>query len=314
MNDKKKSKQQLIDELKTLRLRLAKSEENGFNNRKIEEELEIKESAIHSSIVAIAIGDLEGNLTYANPSFLKMWGVEDENEIIGKSIVQAFYHFMPKEVKMADVLKTIFKEGYWTGERLVKRKHELPFNVHLSASIVKDKTGKPIRALATLIDATERYRMMTELQKREEELQIKADTLEELNTALNVLLKKREEDKNELESKILANVRELISPYIDILKASKLNSKHTAIVDVLNANLKNIISPFSSKLSSKYLNLTPMEIRVADLVKKGKTNQEIADLFYLSLNTIVTHRFHIRTKLGLKNLKVNLRTYLLSLD
>jgi len=38
----------------------------------IEEELKIKDSAIASSINAIAIADLNGNLTYVNHSFLEM--------------------------------------------------------------------------------------------------------------------------------------------------------------------------------------------------------------------------------------------------
>ncbi|RLC03862.1 MAG: helix-turn-helix transcriptional regulator, partial [Deltaproteobacteria bacterium] len=50
------------------------------------------------------------------------------------------------------------------------------------------------------------------------------------------------------------------------------------------------------------------------LVKEGKTNKEIAELLFLSKNTILFHRYNIRTKLGLKNTKINLRTHLLSYD
>jgi DNA-binding CsgD family transcriptional regulator len=64
----------------------------------------------------------------------------------------------------------------------------------------------------------------------------------------------------------------------------------------------------------KYFNLTPMEIRVANLVKEGKTNKEIEELLCLSKNTILFHRYNIRDKLGLKNKKINLRTHLLLYD
>jgi len=55
-----------------------------------------------------------------------------------------------------------------------------------------------------------------------------------------------------------------------------------------------------------------MEIKVANLVKEGKTNKEIAELLYLSKNTILFHRYNIRTKLNLKNKKINLRSHLMS--
>jgi DNA-binding CsgD family transcriptional regulator len=57
-----------------------------------------------------------------------------------------------------------------------------------------------------------------------------------------------------------------------------------------------------------------MEIKVANLVKEGKTNKEIAELLCLSKNTILFHRHNIRSKLGLKNKKINLRSHLLSYD
>jgi hypothetical protein len=46
-------------------------------------------------------------------------------------------------------------------------------------------------------------------------LQIKNINLEEVNTALKVLLKRRDEDKVELEKKVMANVDELLKPYIE---------------------------------------------------------------------------------------------------
>lgn len=151
------------------------------------------------------------------------------------------------------------------------------------------------------------------VKERTKELEVKSNNLEELNTALKVLLKRREEDKSELEEKVLVNVKELVIPYLEKVKKRTSDEKLNAYLTLLESNLNTIISPFSHKLSSKYLNLTPAEIEVADLVRHGKDTQEIADFLNVSYKTIETHRVNIRRKLGLTKKKANLRTYLLSI-
>jgi DNA-binding CsgD family transcriptional regulator len=113
---------------------------------------------------------------------------------------------------------------------------------------------------------------------------------------------------------VLSNVTELISPYLERLKKGRLTAVQKAMADILESNLGHITSPFISRVSSRYFNLTPTEIRVANLVKEGRTNKEIAGVLYLSKNTILFHRHNIRTKLGLRNAKKNLRSFLLSLE
>jgi DNA-binding CsgD family transcriptional regulator len=93
-----------------------------------------------------------------------------------------------------------------------------------------------------------------------------------------------------------------------------LPEKEKAFVNIVESNLKDIMSPFARSLSSKYLGLTPSEIQVANLIKQGKTTKDIAELMNLSPRTIEFHRDNIRNKLDIKNKKVNLRTHLLSLD
>jgi PAS domain S-box-containing protein len=169
------------------------------------------------------------------------------------------------------------------------------------------------KSVASFLDITERKRAEEALKRRERELEVKSHNLEELNTALKVLLKQREKDKEELEGRVLSNVRQLVLPYMEKLKKSSLDPDIMTCINIIETNLQDVTSPFSQRLSSKYLNFTPKELQIANLIKEGKTTKEIAELLNTSTGTIDFHRNNIRNKLDLKKKKANLRSYLLTL-
>lgn len=112
----------------------------------------------------------------------------------------------------------------------------------------------------------------------------------------------------------MANVKSLILPYIEKLKNTPLSASQQTYLEILENNVQDMVSPYMKKLSTQYQQLTPMQIQVADMVKAGKTTKEISELLNLSDRAIEFHRNNIRNKLGLKNKKMNLRSYLLSLS
>ncbi len=152
------------------------------------------------------------------------------------------------------------------------------------------------------------------LREREAALEEQSSYLVEVNAALKVLLKRREEDKTELEESVLVNVKELVLPYLEKLKKSPLGPHQSTLVEILESHLNKIVAPFTSKLLCRSLKLTPSEIKLANFIKDGRTTKEIAALMNLSENTIKAHRYNIRKKLGLKRKKINLRSYLRSLN
>ena len=150
------------------------------------------------------------------------------------------------------------------------------------------------------------------VKERTRELEIKTKSLEEINTAMNVLLKKREEDKTDLEDNVLINVKGLIEPYIRKIKKTKLDGQQKTMLNIIESNLNEIISPFTRKISAKYFNLTPQEIRIANMIRHGNSSKKIADILNLSPRTVETHRKNIRSKIGLEGKRANLRSHLLS--
>jgi PAS domain S-box-containing protein len=184
--------------------------------------------------------------------------------------------------------------------------------VEVNARIMREN-GRRVSIHGIARNITERKRMEEALKKREQELEEKSRNLEDVNTALKVLLKRREDDKTELEEKVIFNMRELVLPYIENLKMTLVESHQMNQLKILERNTNEIISPFLRTLSSKYPNLTPMEIKIIHFIKEGRTTKEIAELLNASARTVEVHRDNIREKLKLKNRKANLKSYLLSL-
>jgi PAS domain S-box-containing protein len=199
----------------------------------------------------------------------------------------------------------ILEEGFVRDKYLVLDVHKAPFF---------NENGEIIGTVGCGRDVTNEKKVEKALKEREIELGRKNLRLEELNSALKILLEKRDGDKKVLEEKVLMNIKKLIIPYVVKLKKTPLNDRQEIFVEIIQSNIEDILSPFAHKLSYKYLNFTPTEVQVADFVKQGFRTKEIADLLNSSPETVSGHRKSMRKKLNLKDKKTNLRTHLLFLN
>ena len=154
----------------------------------------------------------------------------------------------------------------------------------------------------------------TSARRSEKESVAKIKSLEEMNEALKTLLSREEDEKKLLEEKIQANVKELVLPYVDKMKATGLSMEQQTYLEIIETTIRNVFSSFLQKMTSKQYHFTPKEIQVATLIREGKTTKQIADIMKVTRSAIGLHRHHIRNKLGLGKAKVNLRSYLLSLQ
>jgi PAS domain S-box-containing protein len=290
------------------------------NRKQVERALRESEkryrNIVDHSVIGVYETNLDEDILYINNAMAKIFDWKSPKEVIGKNVGIVY-----KKIKNRDsFMKNLKRKGY-------VKNFELQFVT---------KTGKPKHAIinavlygnkmfGTLIEITALKTAEEELKnaydklecrvaERTKELKLKTRLLRETNTALKVLLERRNEDKNEMEQRILANVKELVLPYIGKVKRKVTDKKLKTYLNILEANLKNIVSPFSGRLSSKYMNLTPKEIELADLVKHGQSTKEIAELLNISNKTVETHRVNLRKKLGITNKKMNLQTYLQSIQ
>ncbi|HUI28696.1 MAG TPA: PAS domain S-box protein [Candidatus Acidoferrales bacterium] len=136
------------------------------DRKRAEEQLLIKNSAIESSISAIGLADLSGKIFYVNEEFVKLWGCNNEGEIIGKDISE-FSHSLQKMRQAVDFMKA--GKGYLDESEGVRKNGER-FDFQISANTVKSENGDPICMMASFIDITERKQVEQRLKKMYEEL------------------------------------------------------------------------------------------------------------------------------------------------
>jgi PAS domain S-box-containing protein len=305
---------------------------------------------LESSPDPIVVYSIQGEAMYVNPAFEQTFGLKRE-ELLGKQIDFVPPECWPETRQAIENMLSGKKIQLFETKRLTRDGRAL--DVQLSSTLYFTANGQPAGNIVTLRDISaqkraerelrdyherleelvagrtaelaranrklaqeieDRKRVEAKLRRRERELEAQSLHLEEVNTALKVLLKQREDDRKELGEVVLSNVRELIGPYLERLQKSRLTAVQKAMADILKSNLDNITSPFIRNLSAQHFNLTPTELRVANLVKEGRTNKEIAEILCLSKNTILFHRHNIRTKLGLRRSKKNLRAFLQAAD
>lgn len=196
--------------------------------------------------------------------------------------------------------------------------------VHSLLVNVKKVRIKGETLLYTCRDVTDCKQAEIALRKAYEELDgiVKKRTLEllerqkkrlkESNIALKVLLRNRENEKQDYEEQIGAHIVNQVEPYLEKITNGPLNNKQKRYMEIIAVNLKELTTPTTKLSLTTQLKLSPMEIRISQFVKQGYTSKEIADLLTISHRTVEKHRRNIRKKIGLTNKKMSLRTLLLS--
>jgi PAS domain S-box-containing protein len=155
---------------------------------------------------------------------------------------------------------------------------------------------------------------ITQLQQTEDKLERERKRLNEVNIAIKVLLKESSQSRDELEENMRLNAKNLLLPYLAELESDLSSEDRKMFVDIIKANIAEITSSFSKTLANINSELTPREIQIADFIRQGRSNKEIAKLLNITPSAVDFHRRNLRKKFNIKGEKTNLRSHLLMLE
>lgn len=144
--------------------------------QRAEEELRIKDMAMESSLNAITLADLAGNVTYVNRATRDMLGYSTAEEMIGSPTSR----FWADPEQHGHVAEAIREHGSWAGELTAKRKDGSTFPMQISVTLVTDGLGRPLCLMGSGIDITEQKRAEEKLIRSEREKSLILDSTGEM--------------------------------------------------------------------------------------------------------------------------------------
>jgi len=274
-----------------------------FERKRAEKILQERAELLDLADDSILVRDLDNRILFWNAGAVARYGWTKE-EATGQISHTLLKTRFPESLEK--ITEELFHQNRWEGELVHVTRDGNQIVVASRWAFLRDADGSPKATLEINTDITGRKLMKKQLEE-------KSNRLQEVNAALKALLRHRDEDRKDLEEALLTNIENLILPYLKRMKTGALDSTQAALLEILESHLSELTSQFGRTLALQYRVLTPTEMRVAALVREGKTSKEIADLLCISEKTASFHRNNIRKKLGLRKAGANLRSHLLSL-
>lgn len=209
------------------------------------------------------------------------------------------------------IVRTLDKGFFHHFETTQYRKDGTEMNLEVNASTVTFN-GQP--AILTINrDITESRLAQNALRDAHELAKVRNLALEQKNVALNEVLSHIEDEKRAIERQVHTNVEKIVMPTLESL-GNKLGPTHNEYVQLLRGCLEELTSAFTHRIETNFARLSPRELQICNMVRNGLTSKEQADLLNSSEETIRHQRKSIRRKLGISKQKINLSSFLTSMD
>ena len=161
-------------------------------------------------------------------------------------------------------------------------------------------------------DVTDRKHMEVELRTANEQLDADRLALVDKNVALREVLSQIKDEVNQVRQNMQSNIDKLIMPILRKLRDRSREGERIDL-DLLESLLADVASPFVREIETRFVQLTPRETEICNMIRSGLQSKEMGLSLGISVRTVEKFRQKIRQKLGVEGRDVNLTTYLRSL-
>lgn len=203
---------------------------------------------------------------------------------------------------------SVTRKGYWHGEIWDKRKNGEVLPLWLTLTAVTDSRGNITQYVGSFTDITAqkqaekvlldaRQRLENQVTTTKVALEKLKEETTEVNTAINFLLKRRENDKYDAQNELSREVDGTILPFLKKLKGASTGRRQTTcLINILETNLLQLVHSFgrTANLPAACQQLTPVEAQVASMVRQGLPTKVIAATLNSSSGTVSIHRKHMQ--------------------
>jgi PAS domain S-box-containing protein len=168
------------------------------------------------------------------------------------------------------------------------------------------------RQSATLIESVEKQlkERADELQLWKKELHQCYRSIESMNYAMRLLIKRIRDQKRDMNERVAQNFILTIQPIMDQLKTGDLPEPYYHLIETLDFNVRHITSFIGVKLADNKGRLSPREMEICQMIRADKNSRDIAKALGLTYHTVIVHRKNIRKKLGLNQKRQNLANFI----
>jgi PAS domain S-box-containing protein len=257
----------------------------------------------------IGIVDLNEVFQFANPAAHRILGVRT-GELVGRNLSE----FVSPDDWQAILDHTReHQEGHITTYELkivrpdgIRRRLLVTGTPHLGTDGVVSGTFGVFRDITDMKQMEEALRSTNELLAQERH------ALLDKNIALKEILGQSKDEADQVKRNVQSNIDKLILPILAKLKEKSRESDRIDL-DLLESLMSDVASPFLHDIETRFVQLTPRETEICNMIKNGLQSKEIGLTLGISVRTVEKFRQKIRDKLGVDSRDTNLTTFLRSI-